>query len=274
MRNSNPFRSGFTLVELLVVIGLMGLLATLSIGGYNAASRGMEERGVRESVISLLRLAQQRSLIDGQPVMVLFYNQRLREEGELEAELSVGTAVAVRMAGRISYVDGSFVCDEFSDWENSYPEDGHTSDPEMRLYRMQNVSGNNVDSYCSYVQPYVTRKQRRSEYMIATDSLTNSYFFAWGLQVKGGATGWKVGDPYGFEIANLQLPHGYIFGSSKPTDEKARNVLTMYFAPESVSGSQYTFSGMTYPTISALRSGSGGTTVEKLYTVSASDLKE
>ena len=34
-------RAAFTLVELLVVIGLMGLLATISVAGYSAASRGM-----------------------------------------------------------------------------------------------------------------------------------------------------------------------------------------------------------------------------------------
>ena len=67
---------GFTLVELIVVIGLMGLLATISIGGYFAAARGMAARGVVQDTASLVRQAMQTCLIDQVPTAVLFLNRR------------------------------------------------------------------------------------------------------------------------------------------------------------------------------------------------------
>ena len=51
-------RGAFTLVELLVVIGIMAVLATISVAGYTAATRGMADRGVIQSTVSILRIAQ------------------------------------------------------------------------------------------------------------------------------------------------------------------------------------------------------------------------
>ena len=44
-------RAAFTLVELLVVIGIMAVLATISVAGYSAASRGMADRGVARAIM-------------------------------------------------------------------------------------------------------------------------------------------------------------------------------------------------------------------------------
>ena len=68
MARKNPERA-FTLIELLVTMGLMALLATVSIAGYYGAVRGMTERGVRQDVISFLRMTRQRADIDQVPSM-------------------------------------------------------------------------------------------------------------------------------------------------------------------------------------------------------------
>lgn len=264
---------GFTLVELLVVMGLMGMLAAFSIGGYNAAVRGMEERGVKESVVSLIRLAEQRALIDGVPTMVILSNRRLKAAGDDQAEMSVGDAVAVRMAGRISQVDGSFVVDEFAGWENTYPQDGHDRDPEMRLYRISSQKGANLDTFSSLVPPFVTAKQMPDQYLVGAGMITNQNFRVWGFEVKDGYKNWKAGDPYGFEIGNLTLPRNYIFGTSKPTDEKGEVASVLYFAPESLSASQYKFTSFgDNVTIAAIRARAGGSQAVKIHTISANDL--
>jgi prepilin-type N-terminal cleavage/methylation domain-containing protein len=269
MRKS--LKSAFTLVELLVVIGLMAMLATVSIGGYNAATRGMEERGAKDSVISLIRMAQQRAMIDNAPTAVFFFNQRLRDDSGEDGGHVVGKAVAVRMAGRISYADGQFISDEFGDWENSYPVVGTSSDPEMNLYRMTNAEGG-INSCRSQVTPYVTAKNR-TEYMISCNMNTNVTVYC--LEVKGGASGWKVGDPYGFEIGELQLPKNYVFGSSVPSNMEAEHTQTVLFDPQVINIYSTDYFSFSPVTISTYRQGSGGgMSVKKLDTVATSDIRQ
>ena len=95
-------RAAFTLVELLVVIGLMAVLATISVAGYSAASRGMADRGVIQTTVSILRVAQQTCQIDRVPTKVMFFNQKLDTGQEDEADLFQGTAIAIKQAGRIT----------------------------------------------------------------------------------------------------------------------------------------------------------------------------
>ena len=149
-RRSRP--AGFTLVELLVVIGLMAMMGTISIGGYFAASRGMKTRGAIQDTISFIRNAQQSCIIDNAPVAVLFVNRftgKRDDGGEM-----YGTAIAVKMAGRISNIarswrkesgsrgEGAMLIDEFADWNASFPHDsvsGSGDERGMRLYNMYNI---------------------------------------------------------------------------------------------------------------------------------------
>ena len=75
-------KRAFTLLELLVVIGIMGFMGTISVGGYRAMRRGMEERGVMQNVNQFIRSAYQRAQIERQPVAVYFWNETLRGSGD------------------------------------------------------------------------------------------------------------------------------------------------------------------------------------------------
>jgi type II secretory pathway pseudopilin PulG len=114
-------KAAFTLVELLVVVGLMALLGTVSVTGYFAAARGMSDRAALQDSISIVRLAMQTCLIDQTPTAVLFYNRQMNVGDKVtsdEARASgAGAAIAIKMVGRISYVEGNNVLvDEFADW--------------------------------------------------------------------------------------------------------------------------------------------------------------
>ena len=72
-------KRAFTLLELLVVMAIMGFMGTLSVAGYRAMRRGMEERSVMQNVNQFIRSAYQRAQIDRQPVSVYFWNETLRD---------------------------------------------------------------------------------------------------------------------------------------------------------------------------------------------------
>ncbi len=279
MRRNLSIR-GFTLVELLVTMGLMALLATVSIGGYYGAVRGMTERGAKQDVVSFLRLARQRALVDQVPTAVIFLNRKLSNENEEQgaADDIVGEAIAIRRVGRITYVNGNYISDEFGDLEKTYSTDagnssGSTAD--MRLYRMQdqNVKYSTV-SDCV---------ERNSNTKLATEFLfgmdadgnyqTNNVSI-WAFKVTGGSASWKVGDAYGTEIASIRLPHGYVFGSTIPSQVgETKDVETCFFNPDDASalGVNMSFSGIK---VRAYTPGKGGQQLKDKFTVSTTDLKD
>ena len=47
-----------------MVVLIMGILGSITVGGYRAMQRGMEERGVMENVNHFIRAAYRRAQID------------------------------------------------------------------------------------------------------------------------------------------------------------------------------------------------------------------
>lgn len=236
--SSRRHSRAFTLVELLVVIGLMGLLATVSISGYNAASNGMKNRAVMQDVTSLLRQAMQTAVIDNTKTAVLFYNRVLEQQGA-----ATGFAIVIKQTGRVTAIKNNKIIDEFADWQQSFPTSGNKeADPGSRLFRMTDESQlkGGLEACSTLMLSYVTAEKvndlllttgRRLDEWVSDHKKTvgdnqkvtlsdmqyaNNY--VWGREFKAGnSIGWKVGDAYGTEIASLELPDGFYFGSSKPS---------------------------------------------------------
>ncbi len=301
-------KSAFTLVELIVVIGLMAMLATVSITGYTAATRGMEERAVVDDTISFIRMARQRSLIDNVPTAVIFSSTQVKEAGaggDVDAMAEkAGLITAVRLGGRISYV-GTLLYDEYADWEKSYPATANaasSSGEGMRIYNMAKIMSNmgsgqeskseniQMDSCSSLVNPYVEISNGEgfeNDYMINTGKEIDDWLSdvaereddkrRYGFRVIGGlgVGQWQIGDAYAFEIASLKLPSGYGFGNIS-IDGEAKNdqVSAIIFWPNVAQNDSYQF---TTPqiTISAARLGSGGTLAyKKIRNITSDDLKD
>ena len=241
-------RKAFTLLELLVVVGIMGLLGTVSIGAYRSVVRGMEERGAVQNASQFVRAAFQRAMIDRQPTAIYFWNETIRASSDDENEIVVGKAVAVRRAGRITGVDSNYLYDEFADLDRTYSVSDSSSPRAsgMYLYQLDDISGESgfkrsrvYDSvYRSEVaemyllEPVGTAvdpSDDGSEYYSGCDSKKAEVKFqntqpdegklgicAFILQNGGGSGGpnWAVGDAYGFEFQTIELPKNFIFGSS------------------------------------------------------------
>ena len=234
----------FTLLELLVVIGIMGLLGTVSVGGYRAMQRGMEERGVMQNVNAFVRTAYERAQIDRQPTAIYFWNETLRGETEDETEIVVGKAVAVRRQGRLSAVSGNLLVDEFADLNLVYKTGGDDDSSEgsdaadkentMYLYCLDNM-GQNVEPKRSIVASKVKKYTVNEQYMLGqpTGSADSGTLEMWAFEKVGDddSVDWKTGSAYGFEFAELTLPANYIFGTgySRNADTPVQAAGTMSF---------------------------------------------
>lgn len=297
-------KAAFTLVELMVVIGLMALLGTFSVTGYFAAVRGMSDRAALDDTRSLIRLAMQTCLIDQTPTAVLFYNHQNQVQTDaVSAEevkaTSSGSAIAIKMAGRISYIDGNILVDEFADWNQSYPVSGSTaaSDNGVRFYNMKDLDkvADGIDKCSSLMNSSVEKVEFNDEYMIAAGCkvrefcnnfkkrpddnkefsgtlYANGNNYRWGRRItdKNGVQ-WEIGDAYGVEIATLDLPKGYIFGSQEPNSLKIKSVNSLSFSPSGAqSPTEYVLNLKNPVSVSAFR----GERFKSIGSLNTSDLRD
>jgi len=265
-------RNAFTLIELLMVVLIMGILGTVSIGGYRAMQRGMEERGVLENANHFIRAAYRRAQTDRSPTAVFYWNETLRDETDVDTLLVVGKAVAVRRAGRVSrYVD-PYLYDEFSDLDRSRlivdsgdedqdnADSGSTaSDNLVPIYKMNSKSGCGR-SLASSTTRNVTAQN--GERLLSRMEVEQIPCYAYVIADRGTAGEWRVGDAYGLEFAEIQLPHGYIFGSSynRSTKAAAKMESPLWFdvSVNTGSGSDDGASGSSTVQIYSLRPGASG----------------
>ncbi len=220
-------RKGFTLLELLVVVGIMGLLGTASIGAYRSITRGMEERGALQNASQFMHAAFQRAMIDRQPTAVYVWNETLQSSTADQNEIVVGKAVAVRRAGRITGIDGNYLLDEFADLNLTYPvSEGSQSGSTMFLYQLDNVQDGLKRSR---VYDSVRKSTANEIYLLdpvggAAEQTTGALpappgsgaidIYGFEIENQNGVT-WEVGSAYGFEFMSLELPHNFIFGNSQ-----------------------------------------------------------
>ena len=143
-------RKAFTLIELMIVVGLMGLMAVISIGSYSAITRGMNDRAALDAAKSLADAALQRAALDRSKAYIYLFNEVTKLDDDMEAGIVCGMAIAVRPIGRITQVpEGGFYCDEFGDLDGTFDaleEDGEeASDSEKEqsaatFFRLYNIS--------------------------------------------------------------------------------------------------------------------------------------
>lgn len=64
--------SGFTLIEVLVTISLLGIMMAIAVGGYSSWAKASAHSGAAGELQSAMRQAQQRAVTEGRATCVLF----------------------------------------------------------------------------------------------------------------------------------------------------------------------------------------------------------
>ena len=246
-------KRAFTLVELLVVMGILAVMATMSIGSYFAVVRGMTDRGAIAAATSVISLAHERACIDLSPTVVYFYNELVRAENKnagIDA-VSAGVAVAVRRAGRISRVNGNNLDDEYADLDRTYGVLDNPNSPKCETFRLYRFNLGKME-YSSVYSESAEDPIGNEKYLVEKpvdrgfrkengDDEDVNKLYAYSFLRKDGFSGWKAGDAYGYEFARIRLPDNYIFGSQgdMPTVDRPVRVLgtTIKCFPDSTASS-------------------------------------
>ena len=246
-------RKAFTLIELLAVIGIMGMMGVAAAASYGALVNGMKERSACAAASAILREASERARIDRLPTVVYCYNVCLKEPVDDEPGIVVGMMTAIRRVGRITGVRGPLLFDEFADLDQSYEkmenEDELREMHGHRLYKYNDESSvqsrmqYSVVADAVYCKDYDSKPGEEGEATIFTGGYNNrtniftSAFYNLNTSDREPSGGWKIGDGYAVEFAELQLPDGFIFGQQLPTRTAAiTEFKAIRFDPDSPSG--------------------------------------
>lgn len=230
-------KKGFTLVELLAVIGLMGLMGAMAIGGYSAVVRGMSDRAALDAAKGLVDAARQRANLDRKKVHVYLFNEVLKLDSDMSAGIASGVAIAVRPVGRVSAIRDNLICDEFGDLNGTYASlDSETSDSSSsgvssggattRLYNMRTGNFAIVKDGVFLTSPHSNRTLETPESESSSSSSASEDsgiegedwkdrdFSYYGFEKVDGDADFRAGEEYGQEFAVARLPPGYVFSQS------------------------------------------------------------
>jgi len=67
-----PRDSGFTLIEVLVTVAVLGVMMAISVSGWSSWARAGEQSGTASELQSVLRQTQQRAVTEGRAMCVQF----------------------------------------------------------------------------------------------------------------------------------------------------------------------------------------------------------
>ena len=245
---------GFTLLELLVVMGIMVSLSTIAVTSYFAAMRGMARRGALQQLAGTLTLARQRACMDGVPTCVMIYNEVIGTDSNLEE--GSGTEAMGNNIVRPAYVVckqlGRITCipktgcwaDEFTDLgsfydvvysSGSFSDEDYKEDTYKRNHALESMQlFNMTQGGWSYVYPKVlcydlkNRTSALRPISSAGTGLNNTkytipvYAFMHNSSMPSRNTDnrWEVGDAYGVAVEPIQfLPSGFCFKILEDRDE-------------------------------------------------------
>jgi len=228
-------RRGFSLMELLAVMAIMGLLATVAVTGYFSAIRSMSRRRAVSNLVAMLQQARQRACIDGTRTALVCYNIK-NDASSSDLKTITPAYVVCKALGRITSNDNGIIGDEFT--------------PLNTIFGVKTVNANNTPA----LNTFGTRRLYNISRTGWTDVETTVEEGAYKVDLISGITGenfqpspkllwcfrkasggsdtadWQIGDLYGIESSPLaMMPKNIYFGDLQASDSRQ---LTVMFKPD------------------------------------------
>ena len=246
--------SGFTLLELLAVMAIMVMLSTLAVTSYFAAIRGMARRGMYEQFMNTLMQARQRATVDGARVSLIIFNLPAGYDNDGNLDRIQPSYVVCRELGRVTFVTGNYLFDEFADLkqlfdvrnDSSSEEYGQSYQGGIRLYNLNRGCWSTVASRVVLPKEYgneqrllskTTNKSKWDRHKFEDNAF--QFLTAGASSRSANYTAWQTGDAYGIEVTPiLNLPKTFYVdglgwnGQGKPTTSALKEVQHVTFGPD------------------------------------------
>lgn len=232
-------QKGFSLMELLVVMSIMGLLLALGTVGYFAAISGMAQRSAVEHLMSTLTVARQRACMDATRVGVVFYNESV----DGSATNVVPTYIVCKAVGRVSRPpQDDYIYDEFTALDEMFGTSDNGLKDKMKGMRIFNMTQGTMSLVIPSAKPYqsesgVTLYSPYSTVKGGSGKLTGFTFYGLQKHASSRAWNWKSGDVYGVASAEPQtLPKGIVFDWGNLNNDQETTQMTqdncIWFYPD------------------------------------------
>ncbi len=206
-RVARPPKAAFTLLELLVVMGIMVVLATIFISNYFGMTRAASYSAAETDVYNMLQLARQRACMDGSKVFFMLIDSN-------SYVLVHGVGTITKNMNSTTLNGRHRIYDAYADITTNALDKS-----QMRVWNMdENTYGDDVTielvNANEALYPGSTEKCSR-QIMTINAKLPKAADY----------NKWKEGDSYGFELYPRQtLPKGFYFGvnslNTKPNNDK------------------------------------------------------
>ena len=154
--------SGFTLIEIMVVIVLMGILMAITVAGYTRYAAAHEQSGTARSLQSALRQAQQRAVTEGRAVCV-----KIVDGGWSIWRTACAAPAGLKLSGPIATESAKVHLHPAGDSEVLFTPRGTATWPA--------ISGTPVDDECGHVKAFkllVSRDSSTKTYRLCVPALT------------------------------------------------------------------------------------------------------
>lgn len=204
-------RSGFTLLELVAVIGIIALMSVVVVGGFSGILRAIADTSGSDAMRRALMLARQQACVDGEDTYVWVTGMNtfavVRKAGTVSAVSSGNrTPAYLQVGGREKTVAAKYIEDEYADLASA--EQGFVIDADTTATDIDDI-----------VKKYKGIKVFDMSTAKMADITVPPWFDgtkdAWVFGIAKDAGGFAVGADYGWLIYPEQtLPAGYVFADS------------------------------------------------------------